>query len=73
MPPTFGPIKRIKLIRYLRTYGFKGPYSGGKHPFMVKGELTITIPNPHTGDIGKDLLSRILRQAGISREEWEKL
>jgi UDP-N-acetylmuramyl pentapeptide synthase len=33
--------------------------------------LRLTIPNPHQGEIGKDLLSRILKQAGISREEWE--
>lgn len=31
------------------------------------------IPNPHQGDISRGLLTRILRQAGISREEWEKL
>jgi hypothetical protein len=28
------------------------------------------IPNPHGADISVDLLARILRQAGISREEW---
>lgn len=71
MPP-FGPIKRSDLIKYLRKYGFDGPYSGGKHSFMVKGDLTLTIPNPHRQDIGREFLSRILRQAGISREEWEK-
>jgi predicted RNA binding protein YcfA (HicA-like mRNA interferase family) len=31
----------------------------------------VTIPNPHQGDIGVGLLTRILRQAGVSREEWE--
>lgn len=71
--PRFGPIKRQDLIRYLRQLGFGGPYSGGKHPLMVKGELTIQIPNPHKGDIGKELLARILRNAGIGRDEWEKL
>ena len=71
--PTFGPVKRSALIRYLRKRGFDGPYSGGKHPFMLKGNLTLTIPNPHQKDIGRDFLSRILRQAGISKEEWEKL
>jgi predicted RNA binding protein YcfA (HicA-like mRNA interferase family) len=57
----------------LRSTGFDGPYSGGKHPFMIKGDLTLTLPNPHQGDIGRELLARILRQAGISREEWERL
>lgn len=70
--PRFGPIKQKELVRRLRLYGFEGPYSGGKHPFMAKGDLTITIPNPHQGEIGKELLARILRQAKISREEWEQ-
>jgi predicted RNA binding protein YcfA (HicA-like mRNA interferase family) len=71
--PSFGPVKREVLIRCLRKYGFEGPYSGGKHPFMVKGNLTLTIPNPHQKDIGRELLARILRQAGVSKEEWEDL
>ena len=71
--PSFGPIKRAHLVKYLRKCGFDGPYSGGKHPFMVKGDLTLTIPNPHQKDIGREFLIRILRQAGISKEEWEML
>lgn len=70
MPP-LGPISRADLIRRLRAAGFDGPYSGGKHAFMLKGDLALTIPNPHRGDIGKELLIRILRQAGISRDEWD--
>jgi predicted RNA binding protein YcfA (HicA-like mRNA interferase family) len=72
MPP-FGPIKRADLVHYLRQLGFSGPYSGGKHQLMLKGDLSLHIPNPHQGDIGKELLARILRQAGIDRAEWEKL
>ena len=72
MPP-FGPVKRDVLIKSLRKCGFDGPYSGGKHPFMIKGDLTLTIPNPHQKDVGRELLSRILRQAGISKEEWERI
>jgi len=72
MPP-FGPITRQDLIRYLRQIGFEGPYAGGKHQYMVRGGLRLALPNPHRGDIGRDLLSRILEQADISREEWERL
>ena len=71
--PRFGPIKRKDLISYLKQSGFKGPYSGGKHQFMVKGDITLRIPNPHKSDIGKELLSRILRQAHISKNDWERL
>ncbi len=72
MPP-FGPVARKELIRHLKQLGFRGPYAGARHQFMVKGDITIRVPNPHQADIGKELLSRILRQAGITREEWEKL
>jgi phosphoenolpyruvate carboxylase len=40
---------------------------------MVKDDITIRIPNPHQAEIGRELLLRILRQAGISRDDWEKL
>jgi predicted RNA binding protein YcfA (HicA-like mRNA interferase family) len=72
MPP-FGPIKRSDLIRYLRQLGFEGPYPGGNHQYMKREVQRLAIPNPHQGDISRNLLSRILRQAGISREEWERL
>jgi predicted RNA binding protein YcfA (HicA-like mRNA interferase family) len=68
-----GPISRSKLIRALRRAGFEGPFSGSDHAFMQKNDLTIRIPNPHGGEIGPSLLSEILRQAGISRQDWERL
>ncbi len=71
--PRLGPIKRTELVRCLRAIGFEGPYSGTKHQFMIKGDLVLRIPNPHGSDIGKELLSRILRQAGIDRKLWEQL
>ena len=71
--PRLGPIKREELLRYLRALGFEGPYSGKKHQFMLKGVVRLRIPNPHQSDIGKELLSRILKQAGIDKDTWEKL
>ena len=72
MPP-IGPIKRKDLIRYLKELGFVGPVAGEKHQHMKKGDITLTLPNPHQSDIGMELLVRILRQAGINRDEWENL
>jgi len=71
MPP-FGPVRRADLVRALRSIGFAGPFSGGRHEFMVRGDVTLRIPNPHQGDIGKDLLARVLRQGRIDRVDWEK-
>jgi predicted RNA binding protein YcfA (HicA-like mRNA interferase family) len=71
--PTFGPIKRNELIKVLKGVGFEGPFAGGKHEFLVKGELRLILPNPHQGEISKGLLIRILKQANISRKDWEEI
>ncbi|MFW5730376.1 MAG: type II toxin-antitoxin system HicA family toxin [Desulfonatronovibrionaceae bacterium] len=68
--PKLSPVSWKELVRRLSNMGFKGPFRGGKHPYMVRNDLVLTLPNPHRGDIGIDLLNRILKQAGISREEW---
>ena len=59
-------------MQKLRALGFDGPYHGGKHYFMTRGEFRLTIPNPHTGDISAPLLKEILIRGNISREEWLK-
>lgn len=68
--PKLSPISQKKFISKLIKLGFSGPFQEGNHPYMVCGSITLTIPNPHDGDISVDLLVRILRQAGISRQEW---
>jgi predicted RNA binding protein YcfA (HicA-like mRNA interferase family) len=65
-------ISRRVLVRKLRGLGYSGPFSGGRHQFMVKGEKKIRIPNPHKGQsVHISLVKEILRQAGISNEEWD--
>lgn len=66
-------ISRRQLIRKFRALGYSGPFSGGKHQFMIKGRQKIRVPNPHgRGEIDVGLLKEILRQAGIKEEEWDK-
>jgi predicted RNA binding protein YcfA (HicA-like mRNA interferase family) len=72
MPP-FKPVKRKELIKALKEAGFDRPFTGGRHEFLVKGELRLILPSPHQSDNSKHLLARILRQANLTREEWEKL
>jgi predicted RNA binding protein YcfA (HicA-like mRNA interferase family) len=71
--PRLGPIKRNALIKYLHLLGFDGPFSGTKHQFMKNDIIRLRIPNPHQREIGRELLLRILKEADISRETWEKL
>jgi len=63
-------ISRKDLIKRLAALGFEGPYAGGKHSFMVRSSTKVWIPNPHGGQISVGLLARLLKQAGISKEDW---
>lgn len=72
MPP-YGPVKRRTFIAALRDLGFDGPFAGGRHEFMVRGSQRVTIPNPHRGDISVGLLRNLLAEAGVSREDWERV
>jgi predicted RNA binding protein YcfA (HicA-like mRNA interferase family) len=64
------PVSRPDLIKRLRALGWEGPISGTKHQHMVKGNLQLTIPNPHGSEIGINLLKILLKEAEISRDEW---
>ena len=66
------PVSWRELISGLRLFGFAGPYSGGKQLFMIRGSLRLTIPNPHRTEIGVALLSQILKQAEIPKDDWLK-
>jgi len=64
------PVTWRELTERLRQLGFEGPYEGGKHPYMVRRDVVVTVPNPHRSAVSGDLLQRILRRAGITRDEW---
>jgi len=52
--------------------GFIGPIPGGKHQRMVNLSTRKIIPLPAHGrkEISVGLIREIIREAGISREEW---
>jgi len=45
------PVSWRDLVKRLHDLGFEGPYAGGRHPQMLRGDVTVIIPNPHEGDI----------------------
>ena len=71
--PRLAPVSWRELVRRLRMLGFEGPLQGGRHPCMVRGDVVVTLPNPHRGDVSVDLLARILSRAGVARDEWQGL
>ncbi len=71
--PHLGPISVKDLIAALQRAGFEGPFNGTRHRSMRRGTLTIRVPNPHAGDISTGLLRRLLKEAGLTRGDWERL
>jgi predicted RNA binding protein YcfA (HicA-like mRNA interferase family) len=70
----YATVSRRELIRKFETLGFQGPLSGGKHQFMVKGPIKVRVPNPHgSKEIHLSLLKEIIRQAGITLEECDRI
>ncbi len=63
-------VSRRELVRRLKRLGFEGPFPGGKHQWMRRGALRLTIPDAHAGAINPGLIRRILRQAGITIDAW---
>ena len=51
-------ISRKELIRKFRAVGYSGPFSGGRHQFMIRGKKKIRIPNPH-GASKEDALEKL--------------
>jgi len=73
MPGRLLPCSRAEFIRKLRKLGYDGPFAGGKHSYMTKeGHPTVTIPNPHEGEVSVGLLAKILRDALIDRDDFQK-
>ena len=67
------PIKYRELVRRFRKLGWQGPFQKGKHPFLIRDLRRLTIPIPHEGDIDWALVKRILKQAGVSEADWERV
>lgn len=68
--PGLKPVSWREFVRRMRELSFDGPYAGGRHPQMRRGNVTVIIPNSHEGEISVGFLTCLLRQAGVTREEW---
>ena len=49
--PKLPPVSWRDLVKRLRELGFEGPYEGGKHLYMIRGDVVVTLPNPHRGKV----------------------
>jgi len=73
--PKLSPLKAEQIIRKLRKLGFAGPIAGGRHVRMVRLETNQIIPVPmHKGkDVSVGVIRAIIREVGITPEEWNQL
>ena len=63
-----------KLVAALKQAGFEEFGQEGSHLFLVneKTNLKTSVPM-HSGDVGRGLLKKILKQAKLTEEEFKKL
>ncbi len=63
-----------KIIKVLRKIGFEVKRQRGSHVILKNSEGTIVVIPVHNGEkVGRGLLLKIIRQAGITKEEFLKL
>jgi predicted RNA binding protein YcfA (HicA-like mRNA interferase family) len=69
------PLKPREVMRKLRQLGFDDPFPGGRHPRMVHPDTGTIIPVPmHKGkNVSVGIIRAIIREVGLSREEWIEL
>lgn len=75
MSPALPVLKPKRIVRALERAGFYIHHSSGSHVQMKhsdKPELCVTIPY-HSIDVPPGTLNSIIRQSGLSREEFLKL
>ena len=68
------PIRAERLIKVLAKAGFKPVRQRGSHVLLKRDNGRVTVVPVHRGeDIGRGLLSKILKDAGLTREDFLRL
>lgn len=68
------PIPAEKLLRILAKIGFEPVRTRGSHVFLRHADGRSTVIPIHSGeDVGRGLLIKILKDVGLTREEYLRL
>ena len=68
------PQSAKKIIKVLSKLGFKIVRKQGSHVVLKHGDGRLTVVPVHAGEeIGRGLLSKIINDTGLSKEEFIKL
>lgn len=71
--PKLVPIKPKRLIKIILSLGFEKRDAEGSHVFFEHSDGRTTVIPMHNRDLSKGLLRKILNDAGLSLEEYDKL
>jgi len=72
--PKISPLNPQKLIKILQTAGFKIIRQKGSHIIMIDDRKTRIVIPVHPGkDVKPGLIRAIIKEAGLSRENFFKL
>jgi len=68
------PVPAEKVIKVLVKTGFRPVRQRGSHLILKRDDGKVTVIPVHRGEeIGRGLLSKIIKEAGLTREEFLKL
>lgn len=71
------PLPWRVVVRKLRAAGFTETSQKGSHVKFVKetetGRVVVPVPRPHGRDVKTGTLHSIIRQAGLTPDEFERL
>jgi predicted RNA binding protein YcfA (HicA-like mRNA interferase family) len=72
--PKIPPVTSVELIKIVQLKGFQIVRQKGSHVILINKEKNRIVVPVHPGkEIKPGLLRAILREAGISREDFDKL
>lgn len=73
----WAPCKRRDFVSRLRKLGFRGPFVGTRHQFMIREQYRLSIPSNPEYSVPelRMMLGEVEKIVGreISPEEWETL
>ena len=67
--PHLPEVKPKELASVLYKLGFESRPGKGSHTIFIKGQIHLAVPM-HPKPIGRGLLVKILKQAGVTKEEF---
>lgn len=66
------PLAGKVIVALLKRYGWKHVRTKGSHLIMAKGKKTIPVPVHGNKSLGKGLENKILKEAGIRKQDLKK-